>query len=94
MALNIRLLALNSIRNNIIEPNLTAIALPTIRRTYYSYANEPTHPIPNKLPKWVNTAEEAVAVVKSGLYYTFLIIIYLFSKIYLILLFLKHLLNI
>lgn len=66
MALNIRLLALNSIRNNIIEPNVTSMLLPTIRRTYYSYANEPTHPIPNKSPKWVNTAEEAVAVVKSG----------------------------
>jgi hypothetical protein len=81
MALNMRLLALNSIRNNIIEPNVTSVVLPTIRRTYYSYANEPTHPIPKKSPKWVNTAEEAVAVVKSGLYYTFLII-YLFSKIY------------
>ena len=34
-------------------------------RTYYTYVNEPSHPIPGKKPKTV-TAEEAVSVVKSG----------------------------
>lgn len=34
---------------------------------YHGYANEPTHPIPNKQPKWMSAAE-AVSVVKSGLF--------------------------
>jgi len=72
MALNIRLLAVNSIRYNGLDTNWSSIVLPTIRRTYYSYVNEPTHPIPGKTPKWVS-AEEAVQVVKSGLiYYQFI----------------------
>ena len=34
-------------------------------RNYYTYVNEPAHPIPNKVPK-VLSAAEAVSVVKSG----------------------------
>lgn len=34
-------------------------------RTYFTYNNEPTHPIPDRTPKWVSPAE-AVSVVKSG----------------------------
>lgn len=36
-------------------------------RNYYTYVNEPAHPIPNKTPK-VMSAAEAVSVVKSGNY--------------------------
>ena len=35
------------------------------RRTYYSYVNEPAHPVPGKKPKW-SSAAEAVSAVKSG----------------------------
>lgn len=35
-------------------------------RTYYTYVNEPSHPIPGKKPKTVS-AQEAVSVVKSGM---------------------------
>lgn len=45
--------------NNSFKNNLKCL------RTYYSYCNEPTHPIPGKQPKWMS-AEEAVSVVKSG----------------------------
>ncbi|KAI1281891.1 4-hydroxybutyrate coenzyme A transferase [Halotydeus destructor] len=34
-------------------------------RTFYSYVNEPAHPIPGKKPKTMS-AEEAMSVVKSG----------------------------
>lgn len=34
-------------------------------RNYYTYVNEPAHPIPNKKPK-VLSASEALSVVKSG----------------------------
>lgn len=45
--------------NNSFKNNLKCL------RTYYSYCNEPTHPVPGKQPKWLS-AEEAVSVVKSG----------------------------
>lgn len=35
-------------------------------RTFYTYVNEPSHPIPGKKPKTVS-AQEAVSVVKSGM---------------------------
>ncbi|CAG2117271.1 unnamed protein product, partial [Medioppia subpectinata] len=35
------------------------------RRHFYSYCNEPTHPIPQRTPKWMSP-EEALSVVKSG----------------------------
>lgn len=34
-------------------------------RTFYTYTNEPSHPIPGKRPPVVS-AEEAVSVVKSS----------------------------
>ena len=43
---------------------LTSVAV-AAHRSFYSYVNEPAHPIPGKTPKWA-TAEEAVSVVKSG----------------------------
>ncbi|CAG2114451.1 unnamed protein product, partial [Medioppia subpectinata] len=52
-------------------PTTTCVATTTApgvgqhRRHFYSYCNEPTHPIPQRQPKWMSP-EEALSVVKSG----------------------------
>ncbi|KAJ6220990.1 hypothetical protein RDWZM_006802 [Blomia tropicalis] len=49
-------------------PSLSSSSSPLsalVSRNFFSYANEPTHPIPGKEPKRM-TASEAVSVVKSG----------------------------
>lgn len=47
-------------------------------RSYFTYVNEPSHPIPSKVPCWVKNASEAIqkAGLKSGL----LIIILILSQ--------------
>ena len=35
-------------------------------KTYYTYVNEPSMPIPNKEPTWVKSAEEAVEQAGLG----------------------------
>lgn len=46
---------------NVIQRNVTRQD-----RSYYTYVNEPSHPIPGKKPKTVS-AQEAVSVIKSGM---------------------------
>lgn len=51
-------------------PSLSSSSSPLsalVSRNFFSYANEPTHPIPGKEPKRM-TAAEAVSVVKSGIF--------------------------
>lgn len=47
------------------EPIFLLKPLACTGRNYFTYVNEPAHPIPNKVPKVVSAAE-AVSVVKSG----------------------------
>lgn len=57
---------LSSTQPQIQKQNILQSKLTGQDRTYYTYVNEPSHPIPGKKPKTVS-AQEAVSVVKSGM---------------------------
>lgn len=46
---------------------LSTIKRSSTPRTYYTYINEPTHPIPGKEPKWVECPQHAFEKLESGM---------------------------